>query len=200
MVKEIIERIKAIITNPTETWGTIKSEKIEIKELLINYAAPLALIPALATLIGLSIVGIRVPTGFIIRIPFLEALIAGVVGYFLNLAILFAGAWVVGYLAAYFSSKSDFDLSFKLIVYSMTPVWVVGVTALLPGIGILQILGLYGLYLLYKGLPILLETPDDKVKMYFISIVISSMILTFFFSFIIGGAVYGPIMMRMMSF
>ena len=82
----------------------------------------------------------------------------------------------------------------------MTPVWVVGITALLPGIGILQVLGLYGLYLLYKGLPILLETPDDKVYLFFTSIVVSSLILTFFFSFIIGGAIYGPILMRTMSF
>ncbi|OGC11444.1 hypothetical protein A3K48_02910 [candidate division WOR-1 bacterium RIFOXYA12_FULL_52_29] len=199
-MKEIFERVKAIILNPIETWGAIKSERIEIKDLLVNYAAPLALLPALATLIGLSIVGIRVPTGFIIRIPFLEALIAGVVGYFLNLAMLFAGAWVVGYIASYFNSRGDFDLSFKLIVYSMTPVWVVGITALLPGIGILQVLGLYGLYLLYKGLPILLETPDDKVYLFFTSIVVSSLILTFFFSFIIGGAIYGPILMRTMSF
>ena len=76
----------------------------------------------------------------------------------------------------------------------------IGLVAILPGIGILQVLGLYGLYLLYKGLPILLDTPEDKVVWYFIAIVFSSLILTFLFSFIIGGAVYGPIMMRMMSF
>ena len=42
----------------------------------------------LATLIGLAIIGIRVPTGFVIRIPFMEALIAGIIGYFLNLGTL----------------------------------------------------------------------------------------------------------------
>ncbi|MFA6169516.1 MAG: YIP1 family protein [Candidatus Margulisiibacteriota bacterium] len=199
-MKEIFERAKAMIVKPLETWGIVKGETISVRDLLVNYAAPLALIPALATLIGLAIIGIRVPTGFVIRIPFIEALIAGTVGYFLNLGTLLAGAWVVSYLAAYFNSKSDFELSFKLVVYAMTPVWLVGIVAILPGIGILQLFGLYGLYLLYKGLPVLLETPEDKVFWYFLAILISSLILTFLFSFIIGGAVYGPIMMRMMSF
>lgn len=131
-MKEIFERAKKMILSPKETWQAVKGETASIQGLFINYAAPLALIPTVATLIGLSIVGIRMPAGHVARAPFTEALTGSVVGYSFHLLSLLAGAWVVNFLAPHFNSKPDMNAAVKLVVYSMTPVWLLGIFSLVP--------------------------------------------------------------------
>ncbi|MDD5593543.1 MAG: Yip1 family protein [Candidatus Margulisbacteria bacterium] len=198
-MKEIFERARAMIIRPKATWEKIKGETNTVQDLFINYAAPLALIPAVATLIGLSLVGVRMPSGVFARAPFAEALTGGILGYVFHLLGLLAGAWAVNFLAPYFNSKVDFMAAVKLVVYSMTPVWLLGVLSALPGLGIVQIFGLYSIYLLYTGLPVLLDTPKEKALWYTVLVIIAAIIISLGLTIIVGGAVYGPMFMRMMA-
>lgn len=198
-MQQILERARQIILKPKETWEIIKGEVHSVQELFVNYAAPLVLIPALANLIGLTLIGIRVPSGNLARAPFMEAVAGGIIGYFFHLLGLLAGAWAISYLAPYFESKPDFNAAVKLIVYSMTPIWLVGVLSIFPGIGILQMVGLYGVYLLYLGLPILLGTPPDKALRFTILIMVSAGLISLVLTVLVGGAVYGPMFLRMMA-
>jgi hypothetical protein len=198
-MKEIFERAKKMILSPKETWQAVKGEATTIQGLFINYAAPLALIPTVATLIGLSIVGIRMPAGHIARAPFTEALTASVVSYVFHLLGLLAGAWVVNLLAPHFNSKPDMNAAVKLVVYSMSPVWLLGIFSLVPGFGILQVFGLYGIYLVFLGLPTLMETPIERTLWYTVIIVISAMLISLIMTILVGGAFYGPMFLRMMA-
>jgi len=196
---EILKRAREIVLNPKGTWSVIKGENIEVKELFINYAAPLALIPAVASFIGMVLIGMRVPSGEVLRAPFFESLAGGVIGYVLQLAGVLAGAWVVKYLAPSFNSKADLATAAKLVVYAMTPVWLLGIIQIIPGLGVLSILGLYSIYLLATGLPALLDTPHDKVIWYTGAIVIAGIVISFILSIVVVGAIYGPMYMRMMA-
>lgn len=195
----IFERVREVILNPRVAWQIVKEEKIEVKQLFVNYAAPLALIPAVSSLIGLTLIGVRLPAGNVVRPPFFEALIAGVVGYIFHLAGLLIGGWMVKLLAPVFSSKSDYTLAMKVAVYSMTPFWLAGIFSALPGLGILSVLGLYGIYLLVLGLPVILETPSDKVIWYALLILIAASVVSFVLSLFVFGMCYGPMFMRMMA-
>jgi len=198
-MQDIFERARAIISRPVETWRAVKGEAASVQDLFINYAAPLALIPAVSGLIGLSIVGIRMPTGIMARAPFMESLAGAVLGYIFHLLGILAGIWIANLLAPYFNSKSDFNAAAKLVVYSLTPVWLLGVFSIIPGLGVLQIFGLYSVYLLYRGLPFLMETPREKALIYTVSIMVAWMLISLVLTIIVGGAVYGPLYMRMMS-
>lgn len=198
-MKEIFTRAREIILKPRETWQVIKAETVSVQDLFINYAAPLALVPAVAALIGLSVVGIRMPAGHIARAPFMEALVGSVLGYVFGLLGLLAGAWAVNFLAPYFDSKADFNAAIKLVVFSMTPIWLVGVFSVLPGLGLLQIFGVYGIYLLYLGLPILMETSPEKAFWYTALIVIGAILISLVLNILVGGAFYGPMFMRMLA-
>ena len=157
----------------------------------------MALIPAVCSLIGITLIGIRIPTADVIRAPFLEALLSGAVGYALGLAGVFIGGWVVNLLAPVFNSKPDLNSAMKVIIYSLTPVRLVWVFSLVPGLGILAILGLYGIYLLALGLPVVMETPPNKVVLYTIAILVASLVINMILALIIGGLFYGPMFMRM---
>lgn len=196
---KILIRARDIIINPRLTWQIIKDEVTDIKQLFIDYAAPLALIPAVCGLIGMTLIGIRMPAGNVVRAPFMEALIGGIVGYALHLAGVLVGAWAVKLLAPVFGSKPDLPSAVKVVVYSMTPVWLVGIFSLIPGLGILGILGLYGIYLLALGLPVVLETPSHKVIWYTLAILAIGLVISVILSVVVVGMFYGPMFMRMMS-
>jgi len=198
-MKEILLRAQQIILKPTETWRTIKNEAHSVQELIINYAAPLALIPAVATLIRLTIFGIRIPAGQVARAPFMDAFIGSLLGYVAQLLFLLAGAWIIYYLAAYFNARSDYNSAFKITVYSSTPVWLLGIFLILPGLEALQIFGLYSIYLTYQGLLNLLETPPEKVLWYTVLIIIATVMINLILTIFIGDAVLGPLRMRMMA-
>jgi hypothetical protein len=195
----IFDRAKDIIMNPRQTWESIKTETIDIKSFFINYAAPLALIPTICGFIGISLVGIRFPAGHIARAPFFQALLGGVLGYLVNLVALYAGAWAVKFIAPFFNAKSDLNSAVKVVVYSMTPAWLVGIFSLVPGLSILSILALYAIYLLYLGLEIILETPIERVIWFTLSVLLAGVMISFVTSIIMINIVYGPMYMRMMA-
>lgn len=195
----IFERAREIILHPRETWQVVKEEQTEIKQLFLDYAAPLALIPAVCALISITIIGIRMPDAGVVRAPFFRALTAGTVGYLLQLAGLWLTGKAVKQMAAFFGSQPDLKQATKLVIYAMTPVWLLGVFQLIPGFGILSILGLYGIYLLALGLPPLLGTPDNKVVFYLTAILAVGFVITMVSSVILVGFFYGPMFMRMMA-
>ncbi|MBU0672027.1 MAG: YIP1 family protein [Candidatus Margulisbacteria bacterium] len=196
---KIIERAREIIFNPRMAWQTIKEEQLDIKQLFINYAAPLALIPSVCGLVGMTIIGIHLLDGNVIRAPFLEAFFGGAAGYGLNLTAIFIAGWVVKLLAPVFGAKADLDSAVKVVVFSMTPVWLAGLFSLIPGMGILSILGLYGIYLLYLGLKEVLATPQNKAVLYTISVLLAGVFISFILSLIVVSTIYGPMFMRMLA-
>ncbi len=56
--------------------------------------------------------------------------------------------------------------AFRLVAYSLTPMWLTGIFLLIPGLHFLIVLGLYGLYLLFKGMHVLLRLPAAQAFMF----------------------------------
>ena len=71
-------------------------------------------------------------------------------------------------------------------MYSLTASWIAGIFALLPGLRILTLLGLYSLYLLYLGLPVLMKTPREKALGYTVVVIIAAIVLSLIISAIAG--------------
>jgi hypothetical protein len=91
--------------------------------------------------------------------------------------VVFAMALIVDALAPTFGAQRSFSNALKLTVYSYTPVWLAGLFLLVPGLSFLTILGLYGLYLLWLGLPPLMAAPFDKSVPYAVTAVICAVVL-----------------------
>jgi hypothetical protein len=64
-----------------------------------------------------------------------------------------------------------------LTAYSFTPVWLAGIFLLVPGASFLVLLGLYGFYLMWLGLPALMNAPRDKTLPYVLAIAICAILL-----------------------
>jgi len=174
----LVERAKGIMFKPSETWAVVKNEQTTIKELFVSYAAILAIIPAVAAFMGMSLIGTSM-LGIHFRIPFIAGLVHMIVSYVLSLVGVYVVAFIIDALAPSFNSRKDILSATKVAVFAFTPAWVGGIFMIVPMLGLLTVLAsLYGLYVLYVGLPILMETPKDKALGYFIVVIIVSIVVS----------------------
>ncbi len=194
-MQALVERIKLMILKPRETWATIVSEEIEVIELFKQYLLIVAAVPAVASLIGRWIVGIRIPFVGVYRYTFFEALSSAILEYILIIASVWAAGKVINYLANKFESTQDENRAYKLIVFTYLPYLAAGVFYLIPSLGTLVVLmGLYCLYIFYIGLPIVMETPGDKVLPYEVVTILALLVIYFIVSLISGTLMhlFGP--------
>ncbi len=173
----LFERVKGILLNPRDEWSIIEREPGDVAYLFMNYVAILAAIPAVCGFIGTSLIGISLPGLGTVRVPIVTGLVAAVVGYLLTFAMVYIVALLADLLAPTFQGQKNFENALKLTVYSYTPAWLVGVFLLIPSLGFLTILGLYGLYLLWTGIPPLMKAPQEKSIVYTLAIIVCAIVI-----------------------
>ena len=161
----IVERAKGIILNPKEEWEKISQETNTPRVILTSYLIPLALIPAIAGLIGFGLIGGPFTT-FSYGIKYALIILLSTIGG------AYLSALVIDQLATSFNSEKNFARAFALVVFSFTPMLIAGVLYLLPVVNFLvyfiYIAGIYGLYILYLGMKPMMKSPDDKVPVYYV--------------------------------
>jgi hypothetical protein len=152
----LFERVKGILVDPKREWQVIAREPGEMTLLFANYVAPLAAIPAVCGLIGWVVVGAPLGTGIAITL----------LRYVLTFVAVYLFALIIDALSPTFEGEKNFEGALKLAAYSLTPLWLTGIFLLIPGLGFLRLLGLYGVYLLWLGLPPLMRAPEQKSLAY----------------------------------
>ena len=160
----IITRAKNILLTPATEWLVIDGETETPRTLLGKYVIPMALIPAVASFIGFGLIGVD---AIFLRVGGMQWGIAMAVNSFVTSVVgYFISTYVVDALAPSFDSPKNLGKSAQLVAYSYTAAWVAGIFYILPSISMLAILGLYGIYLFYLGIPVLKSTPEPKRIIY----------------------------------
>jgi hypothetical protein len=172
-------RAHAVVADPSAEWARIENEPGDAAYLLTGYVAPLALIPAIFGLIGACVVGVEGPGARILRAPIFDGVFGAVFGYVMSCATVLVLGLLINLLAPMFGGRRDFDSAFKLAVYSFTPVWLAGIFLLAPGLRFLGLLGFYGAYLLWRGLPRLMKSPEPRIPAFAAIVVASACVLIF---------------------
>lgn len=187
---DLVSRVQGIILKPKDEWVKIKEETTSVSELFKSYALILAAIPAVAQFIGYGLIGYRVPFLGWFRFGLGTALLRSLLAYGFSLASVYVFGLIINALAPNFSSTQNVVNAMKISVYSMTPIWVVGVLYILPSLWILVLLGsLYGIYILYLGFSTpLMDTPKEKVVSYLVVSIVVIILLS-----IVTGVILGAI-------
>lgn len=192
----LFERAKNILMTPKTEWEVIKNEETSVSDLFTKYVLILALIPAVCTFIGQSLIGISLGPFGSFKVPIGSGLLYLVLYYLFSVGAVYLLAFIVDALAPSFGSTRDMIGSLKVVVYSYTAAWVAGIFMILPMLGILSALGsLYALFLLYLGLKTIKTPPQDKLVGYFIVVIIVAIVVYFIISMIVGAIALGGMMM-----
>lgn len=182
-----LDRAIGILKSPNDELTKVKSEGISKEDLIRQYIAVLAVIPAIAYIIGMGFVGITMGMFGSFKFPIEWAVAGGILTYVLSIAGVYVTGIVINALAPNFASKQNETQAMKLAAYSATPGLLGGIFNSLPIVGIVAVLfalynawpllasiigfimlgisvllTLYGLYIIYLGIPVLMETPKDK--------------------------------------
>jgi Yip1 domain len=180
----IVERVKTILVNPKEEWQVIKDEASTIQELFTQYAIILAAIPAIAGFIGFSVFGY----GFGINLPISSGFGWAILTYILSLIGAFVVGFIIDSFAPTFGSTKDLTASMKVAVYASTASWVGGLFSLIPFLSFVSfVAGIYTLVLMYFGLKIIKDVPEDKMVGYFITVVVVAIVVYMIIGAITSG-------------
>lgn len=185
----IVDRVKNILVKPKEEWLVINTETNSGAPLIFSYLLPLAILSAAASFIGYS---------FLIRYGSVKlGLIYALISLVQLVLAVYINAFVTDALAPSFASEKNMSKSTQLVVYAATPVFIGGLLNIFPPIGWLGVLagGIYSIYLLYLGLPVLKKTPADKVPIYMIVVFLVLIVIYFIISYaltrIFWSTIYG---------
>ena len=179
----LFARVKGILLRPTLEWEAIEAEPATVRGLYLGYVAPLAAIGPICGLIGSLVFGFGVG-GLSFRPSLVSAVMGALFGYLMQLASVFILALVIDALAPSFHGQSNRIQAFKLAAYSATAAWLAGVFGIVPNLALLGVVGLYSLYLFYRGLPPLMKAPRDKAAGYTAVVVAIGFILALLGSFL----------------
>jgi hypothetical protein len=167
-------RARAILIDPATAWHGIEKDTGDPAFLLSRYVAVLALIPALSSFIGATLIGTVSPSGGIIRADLIDGLFGAIFNYAASCAIVLVLGLIINLLAPLLGGRRNFEDAFKLAVYSFTPLWLAGIFLLLPGLHFLLLTGAYGIYLLWLGVPRLTKVPEQHAANFTVAIVIGT--------------------------
>jgi hypothetical protein len=182
----LVDRVKNVLTQPKLEWPRIDAESATIGGIYRNYVVILAAIGPICMMLGLMLIGggfIHFATSFLIG--------QAVLSYILALVGVYVVSLIIDALAPTFGGVKSPIGAFKVAAYSWTAGWVAGVLFIIPFLGILVLVAvIYGFYLLYLGLPVVMKVPADKLVGYFVAVVVATIIVLFLINMITTRAMY----------
>ncbi|MDR2734473.1 MAG: YIP1 family protein [Spirochaetota bacterium] len=152
-------RILGILFSPVKEWTKIANEERSAQRLFCIYVLPFLAITFACVIVGDALTKWRnVDIG----------IAHGIVVLLFALVTLFAIVCITNFIAPKCGGRRDWNRSFALATYSMTPMWLAGVLYSIPDYGALLycIVSLYGFYILCRGVRPMQSIPKDTTVIY----------------------------------
>jgi hypothetical protein len=148
--------LKNLILNPVKAWEIIDSENKPVKVVRNSFLFPLLILVAVSAFAG-SIIFTNTQLSPVYSI--FVAIRTFVVVYF----TVYAAALIIGEITFPLDLGKDFAISFRLVVYTITPFLICQIfSCLFESLLFMNVLGLYGLYIFWTGADKLLAPPHYK--------------------------------------
>lgn len=152
-MSKIINRVKAILFKPGTAFDEFKAEALTENELFKGYLIFIAAVPAIGGFFGSLFVGEN----------FFRALLWAVLFFGFSIGGVWATAKTLNFFARSFRAEQDYVAFLKLSAYTFTPVFLACFFFLIPPIYGFALLGIYGFYVFWVGLPKLVDCPAEEL-------------------------------------
>jgi len=176
----ILNHIWGLYAHPKDEWQTIEKRHESLMYSLVHILV-VALIPSICGYYAAAHIGWTIGVGDPIKISQSSAQVMAVAMYAALIVGVFALAYLIQWMAKTFDSKPSFIQSLELAAYTATPMLMVGITALFPVLWFVALAGIaavsYSVYLLYSGVPIMMNIPEEKGFIYSSSVVTCGLVL-----------------------
>ncbi|MFT7560141.1 MAG: putative MAPEG superfamily protein [Flavobacteriales bacterium] len=181
----ILSHTLGIFVNPDAEWKAIRDKKSSFQQIFLSHVPLLALIPCISAFYGVTQVGWSVGGGDIVRLSTESAVTLSVISYFALLAgVFFFGEFINWMSKTYGVEGTKEERHYggtALAVFVSTPLFIAGVFNAYPTLWLSAITmsaaGAYAIYLVYEGIPILMNIDKERAFMYASSVVTVGLVL-----------------------
>lgn len=160
---KIIDKYKEIILDHKSFWPKIKADGSNIESIYQNY---LILLSIISPITKFFILYYSVPENT--AIPYANIILSSFLNYFFALGLILVFAFIVEKLCPQFSGSSSLENAFKLVSFSMFPLFLAGIGVIIGSALVSLALLAASLYLFWLGIPVMLNVPEEKQKQAFI--------------------------------
>jgi hypothetical protein len=161
-----VQHLFGILYKPHTEWSKIKTENYSMTHVYLTHLIFLAAIPAVALLLGTTQIGWSFAGGNYVKLTMESAV---------PLALSFYAAMLVGiafmsyttyWMEKTFGADASFERCLTFVSFTATPMFLAGAVGLYPvlWLNVFVVLAAvcYSLYLLYIGVPIFMNIPEER--------------------------------------
>ncbi len=162
----VIKHIIGLFTHPKQEWINIRNQNCSIGKCLATHTFFLAAIPAISGFIGTTQIGWRLGAGPPVKLTIDNALMIAVLYYLAMLVAVASIGALIKWMGKTYEADRPWSRAIVLASYTATPLFIIGVFQLYPILWLNLVIGLpalaYTVYLLYTGLPIMMEVSQER--------------------------------------
>ena len=162
----VIKHVIGLFTNPKNEWVNIRNEGCTIGKCFATHTLLLAAIPAVSGFIGTTQIGWKIGAGPPIKLTVDSALMIAVLYYLAMLVAVGSIGALIRWMGKTYDAERPLSRAIVLASYTATPLFLIGIFQLYPILWLNMIIGLpalaYTVYLLYSGLPIMMEISQER--------------------------------------
>lgn len=162
----ILKYVWSILTEPVLTWNKIRDESWSAVEIYLRIIIPLALISPVAGLIGTTQFGWQIGPGEPVKLTGSSALQISLAYFGAILVSVFVIALLIRWMSETYGDQKPFVRTLALAAYTAVPLFLIGIVQIYPVLWVNFLFGLpalaYSVYLLYSGVPIMMDIPQEK--------------------------------------
>ncbi len=170
----LLTHVKGLLTDPLTEWEVIRNEDSSITHLYRRYVMLVGAIAPICALIGTTTIGWKIGVGEPVRLTVTSAIQMSLVFYLAILVATFCIGKMIHWMAQTYGADQPLHLCIALAGYTATPLFLVGLIQLIPTLWLNFLVGLpalaYTVYLLYAGVPIVMQIPRERGYLFSTSI------------------------------
>ncbi|WP_339065742.1 Yip1 family protein [Teredinibacter turnerae] len=181
----LLKHTVGIMTHPASEWASVRDDKTSFKQVFLGHVPFLALIPSIAAFYGVTQVGWTVGDGNPVHLTVNSALTLCAISYFALIAGVFVLGEFVNWMSRTYGVRDSEEQRHHggtaLAVCITTPLFLSGIFLVVPSIWLnviaMGIAGTYAVFLIFEGLPIVMNIEKERAFMYACSVITVGLVL-----------------------
>ncbi|WP_027857356.1 Yip1 family protein [Marinobacterium jannaschii] len=161
-----LQHMMGILYHPKSEWSLIRKEHYSTLHIFLQQISILAAIPAVSMFIGTTQIGWSIAGSEFVKLNVASAIPAAIAFYFAMWVAVAFIAYAIHWMERTYGGNVSFEECLVLTTFTATPLFLSGLAGLYPMLWFNVIVGLialcYTVYLLYVGVPVIMQIPEDR--------------------------------------
>jgi hypothetical protein len=161
----LLEHIIGFFLHPSEEWESVRASNTPFSRVIFHILL-LGAIPVVCGYFGTTQFGWQIGTAEAIKLTTGSAAIIAVLYYIIIIIAVFSMGWMIHWMGQTYGASQPLTRCLVLAAYIPIPLFLVGITQLYPVLWFNLIIGIpaasYTVFLLYLGIPVMMEIPPER--------------------------------------